>query len=81
MILKDIRLDFFDCESVVRINSDEGSGTITFSVTELVLNEDKTTEDNTVYSEASCTEVYLGNKEVKSIIKALESSLIEGDEL
>lgn len=81
MILKDIRLDFFDCDSVVRINSDENSGTITFSITELMLNQEKTTKDNTVYSEANCTEIYLGNKEVKSIIKALESSSVEDDEL
>jgi len=80
MINKDIRLDFWDCESVVEITSDEGSGTIILSITELEVDDERTTPESTFYKDRSTTEIYLSNKEVESIIQALEQSLIEDDE-
>ena len=43
MINKDIRLDFWGCESVDEITSDEGNGTIILSVTELEIDVERTT--------------------------------------
>ena len=80
MINKDIRLDFWDCESVVEITSYEGSGTIILSITELEVDDEQTTPESTFYKDRSTTEICLSNKEVESIIQALEQSLIEDDE-
>lgn len=45
---------------------------VTFSVTELEIDQEKSTKEQTHYKEISATEVYLGPDEVSSLIDALK---------
>lgn len=79
MISKEIELNFGDSNAMARINSDSDTGLITLSITEFEKDEEKSKPFHDVYEACSTTEIYLGDKEIKYLIKALENSLSEDD--
>lgn len=80
MISKEIRMIFDDSHAMARIVSDSDTGLITLSITEFEKDEENSKPFHDSYKECSTTEIYLEDKEVKSLIKALENSLFEDDE-
>ena len=80
MITNEITLTFWDCQAVMNIKTDVHNDCIALSITELEFDKNKSSENHDVYKESSTTEIYLGNDELKRVIKSLESLVVEDDE-